>query len=153
SEKKPKLTESEKFRAETARMAAEQAKFREGLQTDEEKAAEKRMFDAYLRSKLLSPGQAGIPPAAERRQLGPLMPVFKLTDEAPAGEKSPQEPKRKEDETLQRKAADDHEISVVPPIVDETLQSSGQPLDAATRAFMEPRFGQDFSHVRVHTDP
>src|SRR5262249_19693838 len=70
SEKKPKLTESEKFRAETARMAAEQAKFREGLQTDEEKAAEKRMFDAYLRSKLLSPGQAGIPPAAERRQLG-----------------------------------------------------------------------------------
>lgn len=29
---------------------------------------------------------------------------------------------------------------------------AGQPLDAATRAFMEPRFGHDFSHVRVHTD-
>jgi hypothetical protein len=28
----------------------------------------------------------------------------------------------------------------------------GQPLDAATRAFFEPRFGHDFSHVRVHTD-
>jgi hypothetical protein len=30
--------------------------------------------------------------------------------------------------------------------------SAGQPLDPATRAFFEPRFGCDFSHVRVHTD-
>ncbi len=29
---------------------------------------------------------------------------------------------------------------------------SGRPLDASTRAFFEPRFGTDFSHVRVHTD-
>jgi hypothetical protein len=28
----------------------------------------------------------------------------------------------------------------------------GQPLDPATRTFMEPSFGHDFSHVRVHTD-
>ena len=40
----------------------------------------------------------------------------------------------------------------VPPIVHEVLRSPGQPLDAATRAFMEPRFGHDFSRVRVHTD-
>jgi hypothetical protein len=39
-----------------------------------------------------------------------------------------------------------------PPIVHEALLSPGLPLDAATRAFMEPRFGQDFSGVRVHTD-
>jgi hypothetical protein len=32
------------------------------------------------------------------------------------------------------------------------LNSPGQPLDPATRAFMEPRFGHDFSKVRVHTD-
>jgi hypothetical protein len=32
------------------------------------------------------------------------------------------------------------------------LRSSGQPLDAAARAFMEPRFGYDFSRVRVHAD-
>lgn len=38
-----------------------------------------------------------------------------------------------------------------PPIVHEVLHSPGQPLDAATRAFMEPLFGQDFSQVRVHT--
>jgi hypothetical protein len=40
----------------------------------------------------------------------------------------------------------------VPPIVREVLRSPGQPLDAGTRAFMEPRFGHDFSKVRVHAD-
>lgn len=39
-----------------------------------------------------------------------------------------------------------------PPIVHEVLRSPGRPLDAPTRAFMEPRFGSDFSGVRVHTD-
>jgi len=41
--------------------------------------------------------------------------------------------------------------SWIPPIVDEALRSTGQPLDAVTRAFMEPRFGHDFGNVRVHT--
>jgi hypothetical protein len=36
--------------------------------------------------------------------------------------------------------------------VAEILRSPGQPLDIGTRAFMEPRFGYDFSQVRVHTD-
>jgi hypothetical protein len=34
----------------------------------------------------------------------------------------------------------------------EVLRAPGQPLDASVRAFMEPRFGYDFSHVRVHVD-
>ena len=38
------------------------------------------------------------------------------------------------------------------PIVDEVLSSPGKPLDAETRTFFEPRFGHDFSRVRVHTD-
>jgi hypothetical protein len=40
----------------------------------------------------------------------------------------------------------------VPPIVDEVLSSPGRRLDAATRAFMEPRFGHVFGEVKVHTD-
>jgi hypothetical protein len=32
------------------------------------------------------------------------------------------------------------------------LRSPGQPLDTATRQFFEPRFGRDFSQVRVHTN-
>ena len=31
------------------------------------------------------------------------------------------------------------------------VDTPGEPLDAATRAFMEPRFKHDFSDVRVHT--
>jgi hypothetical protein len=40
----------------------------------------------------------------------------------------------------------------VPAIVHDVLRSPGQPLDGGTRAFMEPRFGHDFSKVRVHAD-
>ena len=39
-----------------------------------------------------------------------------------------------------------------PSVVQEVLGSAGQPLDTATRSFMESRFGHDFSRVRVHTD-
>jgi Domain of unknown function (DUF4157) len=53
---------------------------------------------------------------------------------------------------LQRRAADAEDLRGVPPIVDEVLNSPGHPLDAATRTFMEPRFGYDFSKVRVHSD-
>jgi hypothetical protein len=37
------------------------------------------------------------------------------------------------------------------PSVHSVLNSPGRPLDAATRSFMEPRFGRDFSLVRIHT--
>lgn len=54
---------------------------------------------------------------------------------------------------LQRKESVGAEASVTaPPIVHQTLSSPGQPLDAATRAYFEPRFGHDFSAVRIHTD-
>jgi Domain of unknown function (DUF4157)/Novel toxin 16 len=36
--------------------------------------------------------------------------------------------------------------------VHDIVRASGQPLDPRTRAFFEPRFGRDFSQVRVHTD-
>jgi len=39
-----------------------------------------------------------------------------------------------------------------PPIVHEVLRSSGQQLDALTRAFFEPRFGRDFFDVHIHDD-
>jgi hypothetical protein len=41
----------------------------------------------------------------------------------------------------------------VPPIVHEVINSSGQSLDASIRGVMEPRFGYDFGHVRVHAGP
>lgn len=33
-----------------------------------------------------------------------------------------------------------------------SLKAGGQPLDPATRSFFEPRFGHDFSNVRIHSD-
>src|SRR5262249_24296519 len=42
-----------------------------------------------------------------------------------------------------------HQHSEVPPSVHDVLRSPGHPLDAAPRAFFEPRFGHEFSQVRV----
>src|SRR5262249_53177247 len=60
---------------------------------------------------------------------------------------------RRDREPLRRGAASGHATTgAVPPIVGEVTRSAGQPLDPTTRAYMEPRFGYDFSRVRVHTD-
>jgi hypothetical protein len=40
----------------------------------------------------------------------------------------------------------------IPAVVTKVLGTSGQPLDASTRASAEQRFGHDFGQVRVHTD-
>lgn len=53
---------------------------------------------------------------------------------------------------VQRKAAGVGGAGIAPPIVHEVLRSSGQPLDKRVRGLLEPRFGHDFSQVRVHTD-
>lgn len=52
---------------------------------------------------------------------------------------------------LQRKETGTGPV-LAPPIVHEVLSSPGQALDASTRDFFEPRFGHDFSRVRVHAD-
>ena len=58
-----------------------------------------------------------------------------------------------EHERLQTKrvGSDNWGQTEVPPSVQTVLQSPGQPLDPMARAFMEPRFGHDFSRVRVHS--
>jgi hypothetical protein len=60
--------------------------------------------------------------------------------------------KEKASSQLQRAATVAEPINEVPPVVHEVLRSSGQSLDAATRAFFESHFDHDFSRVRVHTD-
>ena len=57
-----------------------------------------------------------------------------------------------EEELLQTKrtGAPDAVASDASGIVQEVLRSPGRPLDAPTRAFMEPRFAQDFSTTRIH---
>jgi len=45
-----------------------------------------------------------------------------------------------------------HQVSAAVSANIGALDSAGSPLPEVTRSFFEPRFGADFSHVRVHTD-
>ncbi len=61
---------------------------------------------------------------------------------------------RDEDKTRQRKASGGIQPeAAVPSSVSEVLRQPGEPLDAASRAYFEPRFKRDFSAVRIHADP
>jgi hypothetical protein len=55
--------------------------------------------------------------------------------------------------TIQREGG--HDVSLptgTPAAIDSLRSSGGSPLPASVRSFFEPRFGHDFSAVRVHTD-
>lgn len=65
-----------------------------------------------------------------------------------------EEPEEDEEETLQAKQVAGW-TPVVSPLLESHINSirgGGQPLPESVRAFFEPRFGYDFSQVRVHTD-
>ena len=59
-----------------------------------------------------------------------------------------------EEESLQAKEALGHTLTATPELQTHihSLQRGGQPLPESTRAFMEPRFGYNFSKVRIHND-
>ncbi|MEM7427981.1 MAG: DUF4157 domain-containing protein [Pseudomonadota bacterium] len=58
-----------------------------------------------------------------------------------------------EEETVRRKSADSAANPATPDIFKAiTRLGSGSPLPSSERNFFEPRFGRDFSNVRVHTD-
>lgn len=103
-----------------------------------------------------------------KKQIAKYCKTEKEEGKKPEGSKKPEESKKPKDpeanpkslkevvlhaRRLQRvrAAGTGEEQNVAPPIVHEVLRAPGQPLDAQTRTFMEPRFGYDFSQVRVHT--
>ncbi|MGA8575383.1 MAG: DUF4157 domain-containing protein [Candidatus Cybelea sp.] len=56
------------------------------------------------------------------------------------------------DQLLQRSSNGQPSLHTAPESVHNVLRSPGRRLDPGTRAFMESRFGHDFSRVRIHTD-
>ncbi|UCF91849.1 MAG: DUF4157 domain-containing protein [Desulfobacterales bacterium] len=58
------------------------------------------------------------------------------------------------EELLQTKPVTDRTPEVTPCVAAEIalMQGSGQPLPSSERTFFEPRFGHDFSEVRIHAD-
>ncbi len=88
---------------------------------------------------------------------GTLVPSLQLQRKCACGQHTIaggecEECRQKREGVLQRSAISAAPTNGVPPVVHDVLNSPGQPLDVGTRAFMEPRFGFDFSRVRVHTD-
>lgn len=64
------------------------------------------------------------------------------------------QPPEDEEDLFQAKATPGHTPQVAPNVAAniQSLKGGGQPLADSTRSFFEPRFGQDFSRVRIHTD-
>jgi hypothetical protein len=60
--------------------------------------------------------------------------------------------KKNKKNVLQRASSGGPQPASIPPVVNQVLSSPGHPLDTSTRTFMESRFGQDFSRVRIHND-
>jgi hypothetical protein len=70
-----------------------------------------------------------------------------------AGSEECQECRQKQGQAIARKAASPPPPAVSLIGIEHALRSPGEPLDPPTRAFFEPRFGRDFSAVRVHSGP
>ncbi|MGE5333229.1 MAG: DUF4157 domain-containing protein [Nitrososphaerota archaeon] len=101
-------------------------------------------------------GQVAVLPAPDAAS---QMPQMKLRISQP-GDKHEQEADAVAEQVLRvpdaevDAAASSHAQATVTPTSEAALAvpEGGQPLDAEARAFMEPRFGHDFSQVRVHAD-
>ncbi|MBN4077016.1 DUF4157 domain-containing protein [Mariprofundus ferrooxydans] len=92
---------------------------------------------------------------AQRVETGTVQPmrIQRLCPECDE-EMAQRQPMEEEEEELQAKQMPGQTPTVTSNLESRinSLKGGGQPLDSATRSFFEPRFGHDFSHVRVHTD-
>lgn len=133
----PQPTRAERQRAENARMAEAQRRYRESLKSPEQRASEEEAVMQYVVQQVQTPGS-------------PLyVPGLKPAHEAPP--LAPKAEEKQEEGAVQRKATGPSP-GTAPPLVHDVLHAPGRPLDPSTRAFMEARLGHDFSQVRVHTN-
>jgi len=78
----------------------------------------------------------------------------KLNDNNQIQRQVEEEPEEEEEEPVQAKSLGNksHPTANIIQRRIQSINGSGRPLSASNRAFFEPRFGRDFSGVRVHTD-
>lgn len=87
-------------------------------------------------------------------QITPLVQRQPEEEEAQAKLLVQRQEEEEKEKSIQPKAGP-HQISKVTPAIESNISAmkgGGQVLSESLRAFYEPRFGADFSHVRVHTD-
>jgi len=192
--KNPTMTKSEKYRAETAKMAQEQAQFRESLKSPEQKKAEDEEFwNTYWLMQSQSHLNLGsgnrynfdyssISSSKIRPKLKVNQPnnqyekeADRVSDQIMKMSNIDIKPNHR-DSQINRKCsscnmkedndAKNFTISTKPKLLsssttgfevpNETVNqintNQGRPLDSSTKSFMEPRFGYDFSDVRIHDD-
>lgn len=99
--------------------------------------------------KIMSGGRAGVDWSLSRISIAPPV-QRKCSCGGSAAEGACEECSQKKE--MQRKEASPGGPREAPSSVHRVLNSSGAPLDSATRSFFAPRLGCDFSQVRVHTD-
>ncbi len=132
-----------------------QAKLRIGVPGDVNEQEADRVADAVMRMPQPQAVSSGTPsiqracPNCENEELK-RQPIKEEDEE----EKLQRKPVEEEEEEVQAKATSGS-ISEINPDIESHIQSvkgAGQPLSASERTFFEPRFGADFSNVRVHND-
>ena len=89
----------------------------------------------------------------EEEELIQTQPLFGQITPVVQRQVEPEE-EEEEEEPVQAKQASGKTPQASPGLETQipTLRGSGQPLPRSVRRFFEPRFGHDFSQVRVHTD-
>ena len=163
-----KKREPAKKQSEVERLRAENARFRAGMSymPGSKEATEQAMLEAAAREVAsrhspLGIGGAKSPGAPVRWGPGfmpstlPANPSEMPRPEAANVEPAPVagEPEKKEEPVMRKadglRAGAPAHVSAA---VEAAVAGSAQPLDRATRALMESRFGFDFGHVRIHAD-
>ena len=177
--KKHAQTDTDRTRAETARLTADRDQFNAGITykagTPEalQQEADRKATEDYTSQRFGSlPGTGGRPlvppgPAAQQPDTGLHLPEFQspfkpktptLLDKklelkpVDAASSAPQPEGKREEIPVQRKAEGNAAVLEDHAGVEEALHSSGTSLDQETRSFMESRFGFDFSRVKIHND-
>lgn len=152
-------SDSEKVRAETARLRAEQEKFKSGMRFtagSKEDLAQKADDKASQEAVALYVARTSSLPGFGR----PLIPLtggaVEVIGPKPEAEKNPvDEQKKAQDAPLQREpesasAAATGDVAYDTSRVDSALSGPGRALEPSVRRSMETRFGYDFSRVRIH---
>ena len=117
-----------------------QGKLRIGAADDRYEREADRVADQVMRMPV--PASTGEPRVQPKCSCGGECSECRQRGERRHQEERLVQPKRIADNQQRNRAA--------PAIVGEALRQPGQPLEPATRGFMETRFGRDFGPVRVH---
>lgn len=109
-----------------------------------------RVVDHVMRM----PDPATVADASKQSMQHPLAIQRVCTECEDNMQRQPMEEEKQPEEQMQKQAKPGHNPTVHPNFHNQitNLQNGGRPLPQAERAFFEPRFGHDFSQVRVHTD-